>query len=455
MRLLTRDKSFYRSLIMLALPVALQNLITFAVGFADNLMVGALGDSAVSGVYMGGQIQTFLQMFSGGIEGTILILSAQYWGQRNTASIRKIIAIGAQFSLGFGLILTLACAAFPGRIISLFTTEAAVIAEGTVYLRIVCFSYMFFCLTQALIAAMRSIEVAWVGMMVSGVSLVVNIFLNYSLIFGRFGFPELGIAGAAIATLASRIVETAVMVCFTAFRDKTLKLRLKDFFHSDRRLRRDFVRYGLPIIGGQLVWSANLMSNSAILGRFPESVITAASVANNMNTLAYVAQNGMATAVSVITGKTVGAGKRETMKEYARTVQILFLGLGLLTCVLVNLLKPPFISLFSDISPEAAAYSRQFITVLSFTIIGTCYQAACLSGLVKAGGDVGFVFRMDTIFVFLVVLPSAIIAAWLGAPPWLVFALLKCDQILKCFVAVVKINRFNWMKKLTRDAEAV
>ena len=455
MRILTRDRGFYRSLILLAIPVALQNLITFAVSFADNLMVGALGDSAVSGVYMGGQIQTFLQMFSGGIEGTILILSAQYWGQRNTASIKKIIAIGAQFSIGFGFILTLVCFLFPARIISIFTPEAAVIAEGAVYLRIVCLSYMFFCLTQALIAAMRSVEVAWVGMMVSGISLVVNIFLNYALIFGKFGFPEMGVAGAALATLVSRIVETAVMVLFVAFRDQTLKLKLQDFFHSDRQLRRDFIRYGLPIIGGQLVWSANLMTNSAILGRFPESVITAASVANNMNTLAYVTQNGMATAVSVITGKTVGAGKKELMKEYARTVQLLFLGLGLLTCLVINLLKSPFISLFSDISADAAAYSFEFITVLSVTMIGTCYQAACLAGLVKAGGDVGFVFRMDTIFVFLVVLPSAMIAAWLGASPWLVFALLKCDQILKCFVAVVKINRFNWMKKLTRDSAAV
>ena len=102
MRLLTRDKGFYRSLIMLAIPVALQNLITFAVGFADNLMVSSLGDSAVSGVYMGSQIQTFLQMFSGGVEGTILILAAQYWGRRDTASIKRIVAIGMQFSLCFG-----------------------------------------------------------------------------------------------------------------------------------------------------------------------------------------------------------------------------------------------------------------------------------------------------------------------------------------------------------------
>ena len=155
--------------------------------------------------------------------------------------------------------------------------------------------------------------------------------------------------------------------------------------------------------------------------------------------------------VSSLPGKTVGAGKTELMKEYARTVQILFLCLGLLTGGAIALLKRPFIGLYSGITPEAAAYAFQFINVLSVTIIGTCYQAAGLFGLVKSGGDIGFVFKNDSIFVFLVVLPSAILAAYLGAPVWVVFACLKCDQILKCFVAVVKINRFNWMKNLTRD----
>ncbi|MDD6883510.1 MAG: MATE family efflux transporter [Eubacteriales bacterium] len=451
MRLLTRDKSFYRSLVLLAIPVALQNLITFAVTFADNLMVSSLGDSAVSGVYMGGQIQTFLQVFSGGIEGSILILAAQYWGKRDTASIKRIVAIGVQFSLFFGAILSVVCMAFPAQIIGLFTHEAAVIADGATYLRIVCLSYIFFCLTQALIASMRSVEVARIGMFVSGISLFVNVGLNYVLIFGKIGFPAMGIRGAAIATLVSRIVETGVMALYVARIDDKLRIRFSDLLQLDKDLRKDFIRYGLPIIGGQVVWSVNMMANSAILGRFSASVITAASVANTMNSLAYVVMNGMSSAVGIITGKTVGAGKTELMKEYARTVQILFLCLGLLTGGAIALLKRPFIGLYSGITPEAAAYAFQFINVLSVTIIGTCYQAAGLFGLVKSGGDIGFVFKNDSIFVFLVVLPSAILAAYLGAPVWVVFACLKCDQILKCFVAVVKINRFNWMKNLTRD----
>lgn len=452
MRLITRDRSFYRSLVALAVPVALQNLITFAVSFADNLMVGSLGDAAVSGVYMGSQIQTLLQMFSGGIEGAILVLASQYWGKKDIRSIKRIIAIGLQFSLMFGILLTTVCLVFPSQILSLFTADAAVIADGIVYLRIVCLSYVFFCVTQALISSMRSVEVARIGMGVSAISLVFNILLNYLLIFGHFGFPALGIAGAAIATLISRIVETLVMVLYVAKADKKLSLRFSDLLVVDKLLRKDFIRYGLPIIGGNLVWSVNMMVNSMILGRYSASVITAASVANTMNSLAYVTMNGLSAAVGIITGKTVGAGQTEKMKEYAYTVQILFFSLGLVTGGIVALLKNPFISLYTGITSEAAVYSRQFITVLSVTIIGTCYQAAGLFGLVKSGGDISFVFKNDTIFVFLVVLPSAIIASYLGAAPWVVFACLKCDQILKCFVAVVKINRFDWMKNLTRTA---
>ena len=451
MKLFTKDKNFYKTLVLLAIPVALQNLITFAVGFADNLMVSTLGDSAVSGVYMGNQIQTFLQLFTAGIEGSILVLATQYWGKNDTASIKKIIAVGLQFAMLFGILITAVCAIIPKNIISLFTNEASVIEMGASYLRIVCFSYVFFCITQSLIASMRSVEVARIGLFVSTVSLVSNVSLNYALIFGKFGLPKMGIEGAALATVISRVIECAFMVFYVLVVDKKLKLKISDFLHSDRLIRRDFIKYGLPLIAGQAVWSINMMANSAILGRFSKEVITAVSVANTMNSLAYVTMNGMSSAVGIITGKTVGAGKYELMKEYAKTVQIMFFILGLLTGGMIFLLKDPFIALYKGITAGASAYSAQFITVLSVTFIGTCYQAAGLFGLVKSGGDIGFVFKNDTIFVFCVVLPSAILASFLGAPAWVVFACLKCDQILKCFVAIVKVNKFNWIKNLTRE----
>jgi putative MATE family efflux protein len=450
----TRDKAFYKNLIALAIPISLQYLITYGVNLADNLMIGQLGDTAVSGVYMGSQFQTFIQMFSAGIEGAILILSAQYWGKKDISSIKKIIAVGIKFAIGFGALFTILAVSMPDIIIRIFTSDNDVIESGAVYLRIVGFSYIFFCISQVFVSAMRSVENAKIGLYLSLLALILNVGLNYVLIYGILFIPPMGVAGAAIATLISRIIEAAAAVLYVRFKDKKLKLRLSELLQTDKEYLKDFIRYGLPIIGGQIVWSCNMMANSMILGRYGAEVITATSIAMNLHNLVYVWMNGLSSAVGIITGKTVGAGKYEKMKEYARTVQMIFLFVGIISGGIVYLLRDPFISLYT-VSEGALGYARQFINVISVTIIGTCYQAACLFGLVKSGGDISFVFKNDTIFVFLVVLPLSITAKLLGADPWVVFALLKCDQILKCFVAVVKINRFNWMKNLTRNEDSL
>ncbi len=451
MALFTKDRSFYRSLILLAVPISLQNLVTFAVNFADNVMIGSLGDDAISGVYVGGQLQSVVQMFVGGIEGAILILAAQYWGRKDRDSIRKVVSIGVKFALGVGLFTTLVAVLFPQWVIRIFTTEPGVIREGAAYVQIVGFTYLFFSVSQVMIAAMRSVETARIGLYISCMALVVNVCLNYVFIFGHLGFPAMGVRGAAVATLISRIMEMCVSIGYVFFVDKKLRFGWRDLLHTDVQLLRDFVRYGLPIIGGQVVWAVNSLANTKILGYYSAGVIAAASITGMLHNLVYVWMNGMSSAVGIITGKTVGAGQYEKMKEYSKTVQMIFLFVGLISGAAVFLFRDGFISLYNA-SPEAQEYSRQFINVISVTIIGTCYQAACLFGLVKSGGDISFVFKNDTIFVFLVVIPSSLIAMWLGAPPWVVFACLKCDQILKCFVAIVKINRYNWMKNLTRDA---
>lgn len=449
--ILTKDKKFYRTLIALAIPMILQNLITYSVGLADNLMIGSLGDSAVSGVYMGNQIQVVIQVLSAGIEATVLLISSQYWGKDDTGAIRRIVSIALRFSLGLGAVLNAVCAIAPRFVLSLFTTDQNVIESGAEYLSILCFSFMFFCLTQSLIAAMRSVESTQIGMLVSLSSLIIDVALNYVLIFGKLGLPALGVRGAAIATLIARISESVIIVCYVRFTDRKLLLRLRHLKVVDRALLRDMIRYGTPLVLGQLVWGANLTANSIILGHFTEAVITGTSLANTVNNLMYVAMHGLSGAVGIIIGKTVGSGNLSRIREYARTVQLLLLSLGIVTSLVFSVIRDPFIALY-DITPEAAEYARQFINVLRITCIGSCYQAGSLFGIVKSGGDVSFVFKNDTIHVFGIVIPSALIAASLGAAPWIVFACLKADQILKCFVAVVKIQKYNWMKNLTRES---
>lgn len=450
---ITRDKSFYKTLISLAIPISLQNLITFAVGFVDNLMIGSLGGDAIAGVYIGNQPQTVLQLFVGGMEGAILVLATQYWGRRDKSSIKKVVSIGFRGALIVGIILSVVIFAFPEQIIRLFSPEnEAAIELGASYLRIVAISYGFFCVSQVFVAAMRSVEVAKIGLYTSILALVSNVILNYIFIFGLGPIPAMGVVGAALATLISRIFE-AVFVIYYVFKvDQRLKLRVKDLLSIDFVLLRDFVRYGLPIVAGNMVWSVNMLANTAILGRFSGEVMTATSITGNLHNLIYVWMNGLSSSVGIITGKTVGAGEYEKMKEYAKTVQIMFLCVGLISGLVTFLLRDPFISLYANLNETEIDYCRQFIGVISITLIGTCYQAASLFGLVKSGGDISFVFKMDTIAVIFVLSVSSIAAFYFHAPAWVVFACLKCDQILKCFVAVVKINRFNWMKNLTRDS---
>ena len=448
---ITKDKSFYKNVFTLAIPISLQHLITFLVGFADNVMVGRLGDDAVSGVYLGGQLQFLLQQLVVGLGSALLILTAQYWGKGDTTPIRRLIGLVLRIGALSAILMSLATGLFPEQILSLFSDEAGAIREGVAYLRIQSLSYLFFAVSQILIYAMRSVETTRVGMMASLVTLVFNVVLNELLIFGRLGLPAMGVRGAAMATLIARIMECAAVAIYVFLIDQKLQMRLREIFAPAGKLVGHYLRYGLPVIAGDLVWAVNLMCQGAIVGHFTADVITAVSVTNTMNSLIYVWLNGLWGGVSIVIGKTIGAGKREKVKEYARTVQLMFLGVGVVSGALVFFGKELFLLMYQGISAEATTTARLLMTVLSCTIVGTCYQACCLGSLVKAGGDTSFVFKNDTIFVFLVVLPSAIIASRLGAPIWVVFLCLKIDQILKCIVAVIKVNRFRWIRELANE----
>ena len=448
---LVREKSFYKSLVILAMPIVLQNIVSFGINFADNVMVGSLGDSTIAGVYLGGQIQLFLSLLLFGIEGSIMVLVTQYWGRNDLKSIKEIIAIGVRLALIFGVLFCAVSFFFTDNILRLFNNDEAVIREGSKFLKIAAFSFLFFTISQSLISSMRSIEAVQIGFYISVISLAVDVIFNYIFIFGHFGAPAMGAAGSALATLLSRIAEAAVMVIYVFKIDKRIRMKFNDFIPVNKPLLKDFFRYGSPIIAGQVVWSVNMLTQSWLIGNLGAEALAAVSVSNNLFNLVNIGMAGLSSAVTIMTGKTVGAGEFELMKLYAKTVQILMLGLGIVCGVVIFITKSAFISLYT-LEPGTILLTRQFLNVLALTIVGSTYQAGCLAGLVKAGGDTAFVFKNDTIFVFLVVLPSAFAALFIWhASPWIVFLCLKSDQILKCFVAIVKINSFNWMKTLTRQ----
>lgn len=449
---LVRDKEFYKRLFLLALPMAGQSILTFSVGLADNIMVGQLGDTALSGVYMANQWMTLLQKFVTGFSTASLVIATQYWGKRDTDSIKTIMAMTAKFCLVTGLIFFVLAFFFPSWVLGMYTNEAAVIEESTRYLRIACISYLFYCVTEVLMTSMRCVETVGIGLYISISTLIVNVGLNYLLIFGKLGLPAMGIRGAAVATLAARVMETVIMVYYIKVKDQKLKLKARDIFRHSRVLLRDYIHYGIPIFAGSAVWGMNMTVQSAIFGRLGECSISAVSISNNLFNIISVAVYGVSSATGIVIGKTVGSGDYELVKKYAKTLQLVFIGMGLGTGVLMYASHWLIPVIYPTIQGETAAITYQLICVLSIMVLGTAYQMSCLTGIVRAGGCTHFVFVNDTIFVCCVLIPSGLLAAFVfDAPTWVVFACLKCDQILKCIVAVVKVNRFKWIKNITRE----
>ena len=445
-------RNLYKWVLFLALPMALQNIITFSVGLTDNIMVGSLGELALSGVYVANQLQNILQMLVIGLGAAITVLAVQYWGKRDTDSVKTIIGIAIKFSIGAGLLFFIATLFFPMQILRIFTNEEKVITEGLKYMNIIRFTYIFFSITQVLIASMRCVERVKIGMYVSIVTFFVNVSLNWILIFGHFGAPALGIRGSATATLIARILETIIMIVYVRFIDDKLHLRFKDLLRSNFVLLKDFFRYGLPVVSGDVLWGINIAVQGAIIGRLGETALASVSISTVVFSMIGVAVYGTAGASAIIIGQTVGSGDYDRVKQYAKKLQILFIIIGVISGLVLFVAKD-YILLLYNVSGSTIVMATQFLTVLSITMVGTSYQMSSLTGIVRPGGSIYFVLVNDLIFVWLVVIPSALLAAFVfHASPLIVFICLKSDQILKCGVAVVKVNRFKWIRNLTRES---
>lgn len=448
MAFFTKDRDFYKTFFRLTLTIAAQNLIVYAVNLADNIMIGAYDQTALSGIALVNQIQFLLQMLVLGVGDGIVVIASRYWGQRDLASIKKTSSVGMILGVGMSLLLWGLMFFLPEQILGLLASDRAVIASGAEYARIVCFSYLFFALTNLLLAILRSVETVRIGVGISIMALVVNITLNRLLIFGIGPFPELGARGAAIATLVSRIAETVVVVLYLCLRDRVLHLRLRDFLHTERAFWGQFFRVGFSVVLSGGSWGMAMLIQSGILGHLGEEVIAANSIASTVFSIVTVVVYGSASASAVVIGKALGEGLRDRMREYSRTLQMIYLGIGLATGLILFLIREPILS-FYRITPLTAEYAISFLTILSVTVVGTAYQMTVLSGIVRGGGDTRFVFYNDLVHMWGIVLPLSLIAAnVLHAAPAVVFLCLKADQILKCGIAAVYVNSYRWIKKI-------
>ncbi len=450
MSFLQKDRNFYKSFFVLTLGVALQNVLAFSVNLSDSILLGAYSENALAAVAIVNQIQFLLQMAVLGVSEGVVVLASRYWGQKDLEPIGRVVGIGIRVGVLFALLIWGATFFMTGQVMGLLTNDPGVLGESVKYARIICFSYLFFALTNVLLAAMRSVETIKIAFIISSSTLVINITLNLILIYGNLGAPRMGIEGSAVATLIARVVELLI-VCFYVFRlDKKLKLKLKTLLRKpDKEMFSQFFKVGMPVLYGNFSWGIAMMVQTAIIGRLGLTTIAANGIATTVFQIVSVVAYGGASAATVLTGKAIGQGDLAVVKKNTRTMQVLFLLIGAASGIIMFLFRNVIIGAWA-VTPDAKALALQFMAVLSVTVVGTAYQVACLTGIVRGGGDTKFVFHNDIIFMWCIVLPLSLLSAFVfHLAPVIVFACLKMDQILKCIVAVFKVNRYTWIKKFT------
>lgn len=449
---LTRDRAFYQSFLRLCLTLMLEQAVILSVNLADNMMLGAYSEEALSGVAAVNQIQFVYQQLVYGVTNGLLVLGTQYWGQKRVAELRRLSAIGLRLETALAVALFVLVSVFSRPALRIFTPNEAFIAQGVDYLRIVRFSYPFFALTALMLGTMRMVESVRIALRVSIISLCLNVAINYLLIFGRLGAPEMGVRGAAVGTLAARAAECVIVAVHMFRREKTLDIHLRDYRRIDRAMLRDVLRVGTPVLITSALWGVSNALQTVILGHMSDSAISAQSISSTVFLLLKVTSVGAASAASVMIGRTVGTGDIGKVREYSRTLQAMFLCIGAVLALMMLSLRRPLLRVYR-VSDETRALADAYMVIQSVVLFTMSYQMPVNTGIIRGGGDSRFVLWLDLISIWGVVMPLSLLGAFVWHwPPVAVIICLNADQCFKCVPAFLRVRGDRWIKRLTRAA---
>lgn len=447
---LTDSRVFYKSVFTLVLPMALQNLINVAVTSADVMMLGKLGDTVLSGASLAGQVQYIMTLIFFGITSGSAVLSAQYWGKNDVDAVEKILGIALKFSLIISVIFTFISIAFPYQCMSLFSNEQPVIEEGVKYLRILSVSYIFTSVTMIYLNIMRSVERVIISTVVYLSSLICNITLNWLLIFGKFGLPELGIQGAAVATCIARIMEFIMVAVYSKSKKTPVHFRISNILKNDKLLFKDFLKYSLPVMLNELAWGAGGAMNTLIMGKLGETVVSANAVAQNVRQLATVVAFGIANATAIMLGKVIGSGELKKAEEYSKRFVKLTLIVGASATLIVLCVRPVMIQ-FMELSAQAEEYLGIMLLVMSYFVFAQAFNTTMVVGVFRSGGDTIFGLIMDISTMWGCSILFGALSAFvfkLSVP--LVYIILMSDEIIKIPLSIYRYRSKKWLRNVTR-----
>ena len=442
------DKHFYKQVAAIALPISAQSLITIGVNMTDTVMLGKLGETALSASALANQFISIFQICCMGIGMGASVLTSRFWGMQDKHSLRKAVTIMLRLCFVFGLAFTLATVITPDGLMRIYTNDPEIIQAGASYFRwsIPCYWLLGFSLTCTIV--LRSVGQVRLPLICSICAFFINVFFNYMFIFGAFGAPRMEVAGAALGTVIARVFEFCFICGYFLFVDKRVGYRLKHLTMKCRDLVGDYLSISIPVLVSDTLLGLGNSAVAMVMGRVGATFVAANSITTVTQQLSTVFIQGIGNASSIITGHTLGQGELDKAQRQGFTFLGLGFVVGLLGGLLIMIISGPVIS-FYDITAETKGIAEQLMIAVGFIVIFQSMNSILTKGVLRGGGDTKFLMVADILFLWVASVPLGALAGLVWhMPAFWIYTFLKIDQIIKSVWCVFRLSSKKWIKRI-------
>lgn len=445
-RLFVKEKSFYKLILSIAVPVVLQNMITIGVNIMDTLMLGNYGEIQLSASSLANEFINIYHIMCMGMSMGAAVLTAQYYGAGNNPSLKKIVTIVLRMGLVIAAAFTVVTLLFPEELMRLYTPDEAVIEKGVLYFRISAVTYVLLGVSLILTNILRTVHQVRFPLVLSIVTFFVNVFFNWVFIYGRLGAPEMQIEGAALGTVIARLVECGSLVTYFFVFDKRIGYRIKDLFMKCGDHVRVYITYAIPVMVSDTLLALGNSAVSIIMGHIGASFVAANSIISQTVRLSTVFNQGLSSASSVITGNTLGKGERDKAYHQGVTFLCLSILIGLAAAVVILLISPLLVESF-NITQETKDIAYQLMASVSVMMVFQTVQSVLTKGVLRGGGDTRFLMLADILFLWLASIPLGYLCGlvWHLSPFW-IYAALKIDWVIKSVWCIFRLRSKKWIR---------
>ena len=444
------DKEYYRRLYKIALPIALQQFIMSSLNMVGVMMIGQLGAVPVAAVGLANQIFFLLNLMLFGITSGSAMFTAQLWGKRDILNIRKVLGLALSLGLTAGMFFLIIAEFFPAGALSIYSKDPSVITLGSDYLRIIGFSFLLYAISFCYSAVLRSTGDVQTPLLVTFTALSINTLLSYILIFGKLGLPSMGVHGAAIAVLASRIVECSSLLWLTYRKDSPAAGKIREMFSYNLVFAGKVLKPVLPVVANEILWSMGTTAYSIVYARISTDAIAAMNIVGSIDQMALVLFNAIGHACAILVGNRIGAGEEGQAFRYAARSEALgimgALGIGSLVLVSSN----SILSLY-NVPPTVIDYAHRVLTILGLLLWLRASNMILFIGIFRSGGDTRFALILDGVIIWVVGVPLAFAGAFLfHLPVYWVYLLVMSEEITKWSLGVYRFFSRKWIHNLAK-----